>query len=288
MKNTLRSATVAICLWINLSWISAATTTQQISERSWAICSTNKWSISNTISGLNQLYWFNLIVSDLGRKPSGYTVEYLQQDMISTVLTSFCEVLDRYPDNFVKKAHIQEIYLLKDMKNPQWERMWWYTSNGRIWINTHWRNIEQFHHELFHRLDNNDGDDDDHLWKQLNVINAKDTATQSANRYHPLWYADDYGISGWVNEDQATIAEYLFDTIERKKLLHRAQSDTILRKKIMIITWCFFDTITWKFTKDLTKEEYKDIFWSKDFEYYAKWSQKYGWLRMSYTFWNSV
>ena len=61
----------------------------------------------------------NLIVSDLGRKPSGYTVEYLQKDIIPTVLAFFCEILVKYPDNFIKKAHIQEIYLLKDMQNPQ-------------------------------------------------------------------------------------------------------------------------------------------------------------------------
>lgn len=158
----------------------------------------------------------------------------------------------------------------------------------RIFLNWGGTNLNKFDHELFHNLDNRNMDDDN-LWK--NIFNNSKTIdinfTDELNQ-EVEWYANLYWKERWKNEDQATISEYLLNSKKKKRLLERAKDDNILKYKIMLITWCYFDEEIWIFTRNLTKQEYIKLFNSDDFEYYWKWSRNNWKLYMDYNFWNRL
>lgn len=215
-------------------------------------------------------------------------VEYFSDIEQVKVYEQFSKILSKYPDFVIQKAWIRKIYILKSIKNKNWEEIWWFTIYWKMFLNWNGTNLNKFDHELYHILDNINMDDDN-LWKNIfynskpEDIEFSDTLNQEVE-----WYANLYWKKRWVNEDQATISEYLLSSKKKKRLLERTKTDIVLKNKIMLITWCYFDEKDWIFTRDLTKQEYKQMFNFDDYEYYWKWWRKNWKFYMDYNFWNNI
>lgn len=242
-----------------------------------------------SISFLKEKYWIEVEFKtasflSLWRK---YSIDYFSNEEISKQLAYLCSILNNYPDDILKKAHIKKIYVLKKISDkPTWNSIWWLQYNWELFINF-WDNPSKLNHEIFHRLDFNDWNDDNEYWGKKFPSSCKNEINFSESSNDEIaWYANSYWCEWWMEEDQATVAEYLLDDAKRKRLLERAKKDDVLRKKIMVITWSFFDSVSWKFTRDLTKKEYTSEFWTNNYEYYAKWSLQNWVIQMWYEYWN--
>jgi len=283
-----------IWTWLILSWFLI---TWNVQESYCHIKNEVSYKVSNIISFTtkkeisNKLWekYYNIIeFNESGWLEYLYDVEYFSPIEQRKVLEQFSEILSKYPDFLIKKAYIRKIYILKSIKNQKWEEIWWFSIYWEFFLNWGGTNLSKFDHELFHNLDNRNMDDDN-LWKnifnnsKIIDINFTDELNQEVE-----WYANLYWKEWWKNEDQATISEYLLNSKKKKRLLERAKDDNILKYKIMLITWCYFDEEVWIFTRNLTKQEYIKLFNSDDFEYYWKWSRNNWKLYMDYNFWNRL
>lgn len=259
--------------------------------------SDTKWKASQILSHninpqeIKKKFGFDIKYLDSDGLDTLYNIDYYTQKEIDEVIFTFYkEVLSKYPEWFIKKAYIREIYLLKDIKDKSWNQIGWFELRWKIFLNASWNNIHQFHHELFHRYDNKDWNEDNDQWKNhfWDVQKSKSKNFSSGMSEIEMWYADKYWKTQWIDEDQATIVEYLLSPNKRKKFFNRLQSDEVLRKKSMIITWAFFDVYKWNFSRNLTLDEYQQLSWFSEYEYYSKWSLKDWKIYMDYNFWNNI
>lgn len=233
---------------------------------------------------LESNYGFKIVLDSDYDMWSTYNIAFLSEAESKQVLYKFYrDILSIYPNWFIKSWYIKEIYLFKSIKDQKWNDVGGFTLNGRIFLSIYWNNLYQFHHELFHRFDNNDGNGDDDEWKKRFWWNEKVAKDFSPEMYEKVvWYADKYAMTQWTDEDQATTLEYLLIPSKKKDFLLRLKKDEVLRKKVMVITWAFFDTNIWKFTRNLSEPEYKELSWLSGYEYYFKWSK----WKINFNFWN--
>lgn len=237
------------------------------------------------ISEIQREFWFEIKYLDWDTLWSSYTVDtYTKSEIDGVVAKFYRDILSKYPKDFIKKAYLREVYLFKDMKDINGNSVGWFETRGKIYLNTSGQNIYKFHHELFHRFDNKDGDEDNANWQQIfwKMLKPKSKDFSSGMDAQVSWYVNAYGMTQWVDEDQATIVEYLLTPSKKKTFFQRLTVDETLRIKAMILTGNYFDTSLWKFTRLLSFKEYHQISWFTQYEYYQKW----GWEMLNHVFWN--
>ena len=202
--------------------------------------SKSRWNISQVlgkkvnIQEIKNKFWFDVKYLDSDWLDVVYDVQYHTQEEVVEILGRLHrDVLSKYPEWFIKSSYLREVYLFKDIKDRNWNSVWWFELRWKIYLNTSWNNIYKFHHELFHRFDNKDGESDDKMWEQLfwkvSRLKWKDFSTTMDNTVP--WYSNIYGMTQWINEDQATIAEYLLSPNKKKDFLLRLKTDEVLRNK---------------------------------------------------------
>lgn len=150
-------------------------------------------------------------------------------------------------------------------------------------------NQATFDHEFMHALDfrHNDLISDDDQWIKKSGSKADYTGYKlvldDLPWTPPVGFARKYGKAS-VPEDQATMAENLFQPHYLKYMLRRAvQGDKSLLMKLQLITACFIDPRTETFSRTMTPEEYKTNSGFDGYRYYRAWS-----LKMDHAYWNGL
>ncbi len=144
-----------------------------------------------------------------------------------------------------------------------------------------------FFHEIFHGYDSkfNQYTKDDSEWIKKSGIEKSDYVGDQhrGGKAQPMGFSRSYGRYN-VYEDQATMAEDLFDKVNINKLFERAKTDIRLRVKIGLMTACLFDVTTGRFSRMMTKEEYQKFSGFRDYKYFYAWSAG----RMDHRYWNAI
>ncbi len=272
--------------WLILTWLISLWSNEKINLDT---VINFKEKINNIIPNKRWDVYENIVVFDNSDGLDySYDIEYFPNSEQDQILERLKNIVSIYPDFLTEKISIRKIFILKSIKNKKWEEIGGFAKYWKIYLNWSSTNLNKFHHEFFHLLDNKNSGDD-LLWTNQfnnNKNTFKDFSSESNTEVE--WYANLYWKSWWENEDQATIAEYLLNSSKKQKLLIRAKSDRVLQKKIILMTWCYFDEKIWIFTRDLSKEEYKQMLHSDDYEYFSKWWRKDWTLYMNYEFWNKI
>ncbi|MCX6734240.1 MAG: hypothetical protein NTX63_05550 [Candidatus Peregrinibacteria bacterium] len=151
------------------------------------------------------------------------------------------------------------------------------------------QNIETFDHEFLHNLDfkHNDliGDDDQWILKsgsKADYIGYK-LVLDDLPWTPPEGFARKYGKAS-VPEDQATIAENLFQPHYLKHMIRRAlHGDKSLLMKLQLVTACIIDPLTEQFSRTMTLKEYQAYSGFDGYRYYHAWSPE-----MDHAYWNGL
>jgi hypothetical protein len=222
------------------------------------------------------------------------------QKLIESELSKLINILSDYPKHLFKSSQNKTVYFCVDLKKGK-EGTGGYQLGSTIVINLQDGVDWAFDHELFHFFDEIDGlETDDKTWARVNPSGMKDYVYKNSaeairagqgfdDPIPPTGFARTYGKKAGPNEDQATIAENLRNSITSGALMKRAKKDEVLRAKMEMITGCHFDPNTGLFSNAMTLREYQQKFGFTSFQYYAKWSRtKNGNLSMNATFWNRI
>lgn len=285
--------------------------------------------VSELIDKIREQYGFNVIYNIAGMAEGYVgSEEVVDISAVSNALKSILRSLRRYPPSLIKYfkmnaigGDIKNIYLTSNLRGTtdngrQYNCSGFALTNGDIVIDL--STGEEFfafifHHEFFHQLDHSDTyERDNENWVKQNIKGVSAYKYKSGgeanadggfsfsdivdvflgkNSEDLKGFAESYGMRGGVEEDQATIGENLISGwgFSIDDLLERAATDLVLRKKIEITTGCQFNPATQRFSRLLTREEYKAKYGYDDYEYYAKWSRDYeGRIWMDHNYWNAV
>jgi hypothetical protein len=152
-----------------------------------------------------------------------------------------------------------------------------------------------FLHEIFHGLDwkSHNYEDDDPTWISKTKRDPKPDWNNfyNFNKYQyvekPIrtseGFSNLYGSENTL-EDQATIAEALFDKESLRELILRSKEDVVLREKIELITACVLDVKKGRFLRTMTEKEYSKFSGFKGYHYYYAWSEG----KMDHKYWNAI
>jgi len=221
------------------------------------------------------------------------TVEEGDPKNFPMFLDAICRAVGRYPASIFQKMNGFRVQMSGKIEMQQLASglAGGYADGPLHMIMTYYPDqkdlIATFDHEFAHNLDlmHNDliGDDDQWIKKsgsKADYIGYK-LVLDDLPWTPPEGFARKYGKAS-VPEDQATIAENLFQPHYLKYMIRRAvQGDKSLLMKLQLMTACIIDPHTEQFSRTMTLEEYRKYSGFDGYRYYHAWSSE-----MDHAYWN--
>lgn len=225
---------------------------------------------------------------------------------ISAAYSDFQRIMEKYPPDMIRSAGLRHVLLVSDFRSDTGEEL--FAGMALDFGNGYYGDIVidlddglewSLDHELNHRLDQRDDSKaDDKKWASVNPRGMASYEYESG--YEAIkntdedeeyaGFANEYGMLGGPDEDQATVAEQLLKPAQIKGLFARCIDDEVLRNKVEIMTGCEFNILTGRFSRMFTVSEYSTRFGFVGYQYYAKWSARPqdGCIMMDHIYWNSL
>lgn len=211
---------------------------------------------------------------------------------LSTMVDTLEKVFWIYDPDFL--SLLKTVYIADDIDNadgfanPHTIPVWIEAGNRSITIPSGERysleNIEIItHHEITHQL---------HLSRpEPWPFESSETAKWRSAEQYPMGFARSYWLKN-AKEDAATIGEALMSYFIKEWWIYnipeRMKKDTLLAKKIMFMTWAYYDMKEWRFTKDFSLEEFQKFFNVPDLKELPFYARMRSDTKYNYKFWNKA